>query len=80
MFTIQTLIAAGVGIAALVCWIIILIDAFQDELWKGLLGLFCSLYLLYYAIFDFDHDNKLLILLMAFGGSAIATGILNLGH
>jgi hypothetical protein len=40
------------------CAIVILIGAFQDEVWKGLVSLLCWLYLLYYALFEFDHDKK----------------------
>ena len=51
------------AIIAVVCWLIILIDAFQNEVWKGVVGLLCSLYLLYYAIVEFDHPNKWLVVL-----------------
>lgn len=69
------LVALAFAIAAVVCWFIILIDAFRDSILKGLFGLICGLYLLYYAIFDFEHENKLAIVIIAFGGSTIATGI-----
>lgn len=55
MFTVLALIFAILGFA---CFVIILIDAFNDEIWKGLVGLFCGLYLLYYALFEFDHEKK----------------------
>ena len=46
-----------------VCSIIILIAAFQDEVWKGLLCLFsCGLYWLYYTLLEFQHEKKGLIL------------------
>lgn len=48
---------------SLVCSIIILIAAFQDEVWKGLLCFFsCGLYWLYYALLEFQHEKKGLIL------------------
>ena len=72
------LAAFAFGIAGLVCWIIILVEAFKDEIWKGIVGLLCGLYLLFYALFEFEHENKWLIVLVAFGGSAIATGIMRL--
>ena len=50
-------------VIGIVCWLIILVDAFQNEIWKGVVGLLCSLYLLYYAIVEFDHANKWLIVL-----------------
>lgn len=78
MDSIKLILALLFGIAGLVGTIIILIDMFQDEIWKGILGLLCGLYLLYYAIFDFEHENKWLIVLLAIGGNVIAAGILRL--
>lgn len=57
------ILGAVLGIAGLGCWVTILMDAFDDELWKGLLCLFVPIYVLYYAIVEFDADNKWLILL-----------------
>jgi hypothetical protein len=76
LFQILSIVAA---LAGLFCWIVILIDAFQDAIWKGLVGLFIWIYLLYYGIFEFEHDNKLLILLGAFGGSAVAAALSRMG-
>jgi hypothetical protein len=70
-------IVAGIG--GLVCWIIILIDAFQDAIWKGIVSLLCGLYLLYYAIFETEADNKWLIVVGAIGGGAVAAGLRSLG-
>jgi hypothetical protein len=76
MEMIKLLLAGVFALAGLIGAVIILIDAFQDEIWKGIVGLLCGLYLLYYGIFEFEHDNKWLIVLLAFGGSTIAGGIL----
>jgi len=62
-------------LGAFVCQIIILIAAFQDEIWKGVVGLLCSLYLLYYAIVEWDNANKWTIL-GAWLGLSIVGGIL----
>ena len=43
---------------ALVCGIIILIDAFKDSILKGFLCLLCGFYTLYYAFVEFDHEKK----------------------
>lgn len=75
LFLILGVVAA---IAGLVCWIIILIDAFRDSILKGIIGLLCGLYLLYYSIFEFEHDNKWLLIIGAFGGGAIASGLLRM--
>jgi hypothetical protein len=68
------------GLAGLGCTIFILIEAFRDALWKGLLSLLCGFYLLYYAFFDFEHDDKWLIVLGSMGGGAVMTGLLRLAQ
>jgi hypothetical protein len=74
-------------LAAFICGIIILIAAFKDEIWKGIVGLLCGLYLLYYGIVEFDHPQKWTIVgvwlgagivgavLMAMGGNSMAGGV-----
>ena len=73
MHLIFSLIALFFGIGCLVCHILILVDAFQDELWKGLLGLLCGFYLLYYAFVEFDHEKKWQIILMWIFGGTLAS-------
>ncbi|NUQ70306.1 MAG: hypothetical protein HUU17_05730 [Chthonomonadales bacterium] len=66
-----TLIQGLLALVSFGCWLFILIDAFRDEIWKGVVGLLCGLYLLYYALFEFQHEQKLAIVLLAlFGGGA----------
>lgn len=66
-----TLIQGLLALVSFGCWLCILIDAFRNEIWKGVLGLLCGLYLLYYALFEFQHEQKLAIVLLAlFGGGA----------
>ena len=65
----------GLGIllwvAAFVCSIIILIDAFKNEVWKGIVSLLCGLYMLYYAFAEFQHEKKwLIVLVWLLGGVA----------
>jgi len=79
MHVLFLVLSAVAAILGFICWIIILIDAFQDALWKGFVGLLCGFYLLYYGLFEFEHDDKLLILLGALGGSAVAAGLRGLG-
>ncbi len=78
MEIIKTIAALVFAIAGIVGWIIILIEAFKDEIWKGVLFLLCGLYGLYYAIFDFEHENKWLIVILALAGSGIAAGIMRI--
>ena len=61
-------------LAAVVCHIIILVDAFKNEVWKGILGLFCVFYLLYYAIVEYQASNKWLIV-----GIWVAAGLIGNG-
>lgn len=72
------LVLAGlISIASIVCGLIVTIDAFKDEIWKGFLCLIgCGLYWIYYALFEFDHDYKWAIVLTAVGGSAVSTALL----
>ena len=69
------------GLAELIgfgCSIVILIDAFQDELWKGLVAFCCFFYLFYYGLIEFDHQYKWPIVIGAFGGHGVALGFFGL--
>jgi len=68
------LFAGLCSLGAFICWIIILVEAFKDEVWKGLLSLICGLYQLYYAIFEFEYENKWPIVLgwLFLGGAGSA--------
>ena len=63
MSTVFALLSVLAGLGAFACWLLILIAAFQDELWKGFVSLLCGLYSLYYALFEYEADNKWLIIL-----------------
>jgi hypothetical protein len=62
MATLLMVLGGAACIASSVCAIIVLIDAFSNEVWKGILGLFCGLYLLIYAFTEYQGNNKGLIL------------------
>jgi len=65
----KLILAIILGLASIGCSIFILVEMFKDEIWKGFVGLFCWLYFLYYALFEFDHDWKWpLVLVAVFGG------------
>jgi len=66
-------------IAALVGWVMILIDAFKNEVWKGIVGFLCGLYLLYYAIVEFQAENKWLIVGLWLGGGIIGGALMGVG-
>ncbi len=76
METFKTIAAIVLGIGSIVCWVIIFIEMFRDAVWKGIVGLLCGLYALYYAVFEFDHEEKLLIVIVAVFGGGIG-GVLS---
>lgn len=63
------------AVVSLVCWIIVLVDAFQSSVWKGLAALLCGLYWLFYALFEFQHEYKWVIVILALigGGGSVAS-------
>ncbi len=62
MEIILLLLALGLGLAGFVCGIIILINAFQQDLTKGFLCLCIPFYVFYFAFAVFEHEKKGLIL------------------
>jgi translocator protein len=80
MKVIFALLGLVASLGALVCWVLILIDAFKSAIWKGFVGLLCGLYLLYFAITEFQHEKKWLIVGGTFGGFIIASIFQMLGR
>ena len=69
-------IAAAIQyIASIIGAIVVIIEAFQDEVWKGIVCILCGLYLQYYAVFELDHEWKWGIVLVLLGSSAAAATI-----
>jgi hypothetical protein len=66
------------SLAAGVCGLIIIVEAFQNEVWKGIVCFFCGLYLLYYAIVEYSSPNKGLILGIWLLGGIIGGVLINL--
>ncbi len=58
-------------LASVVCGIIILIAAFQEDVTQGLLCLCIPFYILYYAFARFESENKALILAIWLGGGIV---------
>ncbi|MGV3721351.1 MAG: hypothetical protein ACO1SX_10625 [Actinomycetota bacterium] len=67
------------SLAALVCYIIILIHAFQNAIWKGVVGLLCGLYLWFYGFTEFQHEKKIPIVLTAILGGLVGGGLSMVG-
>ena len=63
------------AITSLACAIIILVAAFQSDLKQGLYCLFCSPYMIYFALTDFDHEWKWAIILGWICSGAIAASM-----
>ena len=57
MGVILLLMGFALIVVGLVCSIIVLIDAFQNEIWKGIVYILCALYALYYLFVEFDHEK-----------------------
>jgi hypothetical protein len=55
---IYLILAVLFSIGSLICTIIILIDAFQDAIWKGIVSILCCLYYLYYAIAELSMKTS----------------------
>ena len=66
-------------LGALACSIIIIIHAFRNEIWKGVLSLICGFYTIYYAFAEFQHEKKGLIIAGAFLGSIIGAVLMAMG-
>lgn len=67
------------SLVSLVCGIIILIHAFQNAIWKGIVSIItCPLYLIYYAFAEFENPNKWLIVAgwLLFGGLGTALQVM----
>jgi hypothetical protein len=79
MGIIIVIVGGVIALAGLICTIMILIEAFNDELWKGLLSLLVPLYLLYYAFAEYDHDYKWPIVLGSLFGSGLGGVIMSAG-
>ncbi len=62
------LLSTLIGLAGFICWIILLIEAFKDSVLKGILGLICAFYMVYYGFVESKNENKVLItIIMAIG-------------
>lgn len=51
------------GLASLWAWVAIMMEAFEDEVWKGVLCLAVPIYCLYYGVAEFDHEKKWVVVL-----------------
>ncbi len=61
MAAVVGVLALVFGLIGLVCGIMILISAFQDEVLQGILCLCVPFYVFYYVVARFEHQHKTLI-------------------
>jgi uncharacterized membrane protein YhaH (DUF805 family) len=74
------ILGAIISLASFVASIYILIDAFRDEIWKGIVWIVtCGLYGLYYSLVEFDHEYKWPIVALALLGSLVGGVLMSMG-
>lgn len=69
MDTLFMLLGVVAYIVSVVGSIIILIDAFKNEIWKGVLSLLCGIYFLIYMFTEFESEHKWAVIACTFLGS-----------
>lgn len=69
-----------IGLLSVFCTIIILVDAFKDSVLKGFICILCGFYFVFYALFEFKHENKILIVIGSIIGGGVAGTLRFLGH
>lgn len=77
------IVLIGIGsvfsIVSLICMIIVLIHAFKNEVWKGVLSFFCGIYLLIYSFTEFEHEKKGLIIAGILGAGFLGGALTQFG-
>lgn len=61
------------------CMLLVLKEAWEDEVWKALAAFFIPIYLLFYAIAEFDHDYKWWIVAGYLFGGGVGGTLIGLG-
>ena len=68
MGSILTIVGALCSLAAFVCWVIIMIAAFQESVGQGFLCLCIPLYIFYFAFACYQSEKKGMIVGIMVGG------------
>jgi hypothetical protein len=88
MQTLMSVLLAITGIVSLVCWIIILVKIFKENVGLGILGIICGLFAFVYGwvkVKEYQAMNIMVIwtiaivislIAQALGGAALARGIM----
>ena len=75
MASILSIVGLLCGLAAFGCWLMIIIDAFKNEVLQGILSLCVPFYILYYAFAKFEHEKKGIIIAVWLLGGIINAGL-----
>ena len=80
---------AGGSILAILGWllimvggvfgIVVLVFAFMDQIWKGIVGLLCGIYLIYWGFAEWQHEKKMLFMLLWLGPIIVGWILMFLG-
>ncbi len=71
---------AMLSLAGATCTFIIGLDACRNRIWKGILFVSCCyVYPLFYALVEFEHENKWLVIAIALLGTVFGVGLFALG-
>ena len=73
------ILGGGIALAGAGCYLYLLYEAFQDEPWKGILGFFFGLYLVYWGLVEFEHEQKWLIVLGSIFGGGLGWMLITTG-
>jgi hypothetical protein len=72
-------VAIALLMSWVVCWFLILREAYEDEPWKALLGFVVPIYLLYFGVAEFEHERKWPIVLWYLFGAGLSGLVMNAG-
>ena len=73
MATVILILSFVSSIASLVAFVMILIAAFEDEIWKGIVGFLFWPYLVYWALVEYYDEGKWARVITWLGGSVLST-------
>ena len=76
-----TIVGAMLSLAGATCAFMITVDACRNRIWKGLLFVTCCyVYPLFYALVEFEHENKWIIVAISILGTVLGAALVLLGR
>ena len=73
MATVLLILSFAAGLASVICFVMTLAAAADDEIWKAVVGFFFVPYLIYWAIVEDYGEGKWTRIGIWLGGGALAT-------